>query len=71
MSLGHGSLKKCENVVVNMMGIKAVEDNNHTTEGLADQVKAFILHPKSNGKSLKSFKQGNDMIRIYFKGRSH
>lgn len=57
--------------MVSMMGIKAVEDKNHTTEGLADQVKAFILHPKSNGKSLKSFKQGNDMIRIDFKGRSH
>lgn len=37
-----------------MMGIKAVEDKNHTTEGLADQVKAFILHPKSNGKSLQT-----------------
>ena len=69
--MGHGSLKQCESVVVNMMGIKAVEDKNHTTEGLADQVKAFILHPKSNGKSLKSFKKGNDMIRIDFKGRLH
>ena len=69
--MGYGSLKKCESVMVSMMGIKAVEDKNHTTEGLADQVKAFILYPKSNRKSLKSFKQGNDMIRIDFKRRSH
>ena len=65
--MGYESLKKCGSVVVSMMGIKAVEDKNHTIQGLADQVKAFILHPKN--KSLRSFKQGSDIIRIEFKGR--
>lgn len=50
-----------------MMGIKAVEDKNHTIQGFEGQVKAFILHPKN--KSLRSFKQGSDIIRIEFKGR--
>lgn len=50
-----------------MMGIKAVEDKNHTIQGFEGQVKAFILHPKN--KSLRSFKQGSYIIRIEFKGR--
>lgn len=53
-----------------MMGNKAVGDKNHTVQGFTDQVKAFILYAKNNGKPRKSFKQGTDIIRIEFKGRS-
>ena len=50
---------------------KAVVYKNHTIQGLADQVKAFILQAKGNGKPLKSFKRESDIIRIEFKGSSY
>lgn len=54
-----------------MVGSKAVKVKDHIIEVLTDQVKAFFLHSERNGKPLKSFKQGNDVIRIKFLKKVH